>query len=55
MCDSFGMEILKTLKNRNEGVDDFLFLKLDFATGIYALTDFSIEGSHAFFVENTRW
>ena len=54
MRDSFGMEVLKTLKNGHEGVDDFLFFKVDFVTGMNALTDFCLKRSHSFFVKNPR-
>jgi hypothetical protein len=37
------MEVLKALKNRREGVDDFLFFKVNLVTGMNALTDFSLE------------
>jgi len=53
MSDSFGMEVLKTLQNGDECIDDFLFFKVELVTGMNAIGDFSFERSHAFFVEDT--
>jgi hypothetical protein len=51
---TFRMEVLKALKNRDECVNDFLLFKRHLVIGMNSLTDFSLERSHPFFVENTR-
>lgn len=51
--NSFGMEVLKALYDGDEGVDNFLFLKVEFVIRMDAFVGLGLERSHAFFVEDT--